>query len=391
MVAAAKRVAPPQAESKVDSKARRCKVARRSSDVSETRAEDTSPSGKAEPVTTQPFQEECSPIFELLDRATDLSDATRRMLRAAAPHGLRTPVESRHGFQEQLNDVLASVFRSVASRERDAVVKAEAAAADATRELAAIAAERAVLEMSVAAKNEARSSLEAKMSEATSVVGARKSAVLEAEKLASSAEGSVVSEQRLAHEKMLAEQWEPLKAGLPSKQWRDRNKMILVVVGVLEKLEVEASLLRALPFALKAKLEERGDFVAKSIQFGDEAFGKHLSSLNEKLESVDAEAAARSRAIDVAKAAVKEAEKAQDERQNEFVVCDNEVAEANADLQAIIKKAEGLTRSNRGLFLAVEEAQANLASVEGLIAQFEALRKSGIPETCGKKDASSTA
>eukprot|EP00927_Polykrikos_kofoidii_P005679 TRINITY_DN12250_c0_g3_i3.p1 TRINITY_DN12250_c0_g3~~TRINITY_DN12250_c0_g3_i3.p1 ORF type:complete len:358 (+),score=94.39 TRINITY_DN12250_c0_g3_i3:60-1133(+) len=357
MVAAAKRVAPPQAESKVDSKARRCKVARRSSDVSETRAEDTSPSGKAEPVTTQPFQEECSPIFELLDRATDLSDATRRMLRAAAPHGLRTPVESRHGFQEQLNDVLASVFRSVASRERDAVVKAEAAAADATRELAAIAAERAVLEMSVAAKNE----------------------------------GSVVSEQRLAHEKMLAEQWEPLKAGLPSKQWRDRNKMILVVVGVLEKLEVEASLLRALPFALKAKLEERGDFVAKSIQFGDEAFGKHLSSLNEKLESVDAEAAARSRAIDVAKAAVKEAEKAQDERQNEFVVCDNEVAEANADLQAIIKKAEGLTRSNRGLFLAVEEAQANLASVEGLIAQFEALRKSGIPETCGKKDASSTA
>merc|ERR1711879_347589 len=96
------------------------------------------------------------------------------------------------------------------------------------------------------------------------------------------------------------------------------GRLIEKLQGVMETLQMEETLRKSLPYALKAKVEERGAFASSSIEFTEKDLQDHLASLKTEIDGHDEKVLEIRKAVEAAEQALKEASEVQAGRLTEL-------------------------------------------------------------------------
>eukprot|EP00928_Gymnodinium_smaydae_P038720 TRINITY_DN26643_c0_g1_i1.p1 TRINITY_DN26643_c0_g1~~TRINITY_DN26643_c0_g1_i1.p1 ORF type:complete len:378 (-),score=116.88 TRINITY_DN26643_c0_g1_i1:243-1376(-) len=333
-----------------------------------------------EPSTKSEQATECEAILTLLDHAEGLNDATRIMLCAAAPHAVGKGATERHEFQTVMLGKLADLLAGVQAKRAAATAAAQAAVAE-------VEAGRSEL---VKAHDEASAALEACQADRAARDAAAKAAAADVnavteevatvvKQLAERQANRTQREEKLRElERFLTETWDPLRTGAAmNKQWRERNKMIEVALNAVRESRddrLEESLKGALVIALKAKLEERGEFGAASVDYCHGVLQQRSEAHKKDIEHHEAEAAKD----DSAKQAVEEKLAAAKATQSSLLDALVETEDAlfkttqaeAAAAAAVAARAPELSKVTDEL----DQAQKKEATADDLVSRFSTLR-----------------
>jgi len=331
---------------------------------------------KAKVAKVDEFVEECQPVGDLIIQA-DIPEGCRDMLLSMAPFCLRGSPGGRHQFQHRMAEAIQKVASDIESSKTAGVQEAELAVQEVASQQAEIAGKLAAA-TSVAdearahrtAKDEALSAARKAESEAAAAVSAAKESVaaLEAE------QAETVSE-KAEYEQLVADTWSTLKAcAIPGQKWRERVKVIKVMLDMLKKIGLSNSLEGALPVALKLKPEDRGPFAVKTVEYAEALVQKHLSSLATKLTNFEAGAATRAQAVKEAEDSLKSATEQKSKCQDDCFSAENDLLEKDEALSAEKKIEASLSPKALEAHSHLQAANQSLADVKTLIAQFVALR-----------------
>eukprot|EP00929_Paragymnodinium_shiwhaense_P020843 TRINITY_DN13763_c0_g1_i2.p1 TRINITY_DN13763_c0_g1~~TRINITY_DN13763_c0_g1_i2.p1 ORF type:complete len:369 (-),score=153.56 TRINITY_DN13763_c0_g1_i2:251-1357(-) len=337
------------------------------------------------------FTEDCAAVLSLLERSeSGLNDVTRQMIQKALPHALRTAGAERHAFQSKLVDSMAGVFKSVEARAKSSADEAKAKVEEASSALGAATEAEQAASSEASEKQTARDGRDASLKEATTSASTASSSLDDVRVQ----EGSLKGDHDKAvgahgeHEAFLTEAWAPLKAGnWPGKQWRERNKVIEKLAAVMETLKMEESLRKSVPFALKAKVEERGAFAASCVDFVEGELNEHLGGLKKEIDGHDDKVAEVRKAVEEAEAALKAAEETREGRATELMDAENALGQAKQSQAEAKQATEAAKKTERSLGDALEVAKADLASVAELLGKFEALCEHGLAVSAAAEEA----
>lgn len=292
------------------------------------------------------------------------------MLRVVAPHCIGTPGAERHAYQEEMAQVLSDVCSSVESQRRVAVVSAETHLADAEvdAEKAGVqlaGTEQEVLRVRAACEGKAASAKSA----ADGVVSAQQALSAEERRVEALANERACAEaEKEEYEGVLQDTLTRLKEGV--KVWREREKLLKLLLNALGGLGLDRSLLDALPVALKTKAESRGVFANLAVTAAEEGLQKRISMLSEQAEGMGRESTERVEAAQRAQEALTAAQQAQSAALDEHVAAQNTLFETETSMQeavACVKSAKAEI-SQRSTVLS--ESRVESSRVSQLFAQF---------------------
>jgi len=327
------------------------------------------------------FTEDCTAVLSLLERDANLNEVTRGMLQTALPHALCTPGADRHDFQKKLVEELAAVFNGVQVNAQSSTDAANAKVEDAARVVGeATDAEKAALGQ-VEEKKTTRDGSDKAAQEASAEVT---SATVSLEEVKTQ-EGNLQGDHDKAvaaheeHAKFLADAWAPLKVGkwTGKNAWRERNKLIEKLQGVMEALQMEETLRKSLPYALKGKVEDRGSFANSSIEFTEKDLNDHLESLKKEIDGHDEKVVECRKAVEAAEQALKAAEEVQESRLNELKEAEDALGQAKESHKTSKDSVKAAKQTENSMNDALNAAKVELDSIKELLGKFEALCQNG--------------
>lgn len=289
------------------------------------------------------------------------------MLEVAASHCLRPPSSEnqRHEFQTSVLELMEGVVTTERCRRHDIVESLKERVAN---EIAVRNTQESSLSAATAHAAERKTVMEASKAEYKEAAVASKEAdAIMATRLAHEAalgsERQLTLEAREAHQTMIAELWEPLKAfSFSGGQWRQRNKAAAQLAEEAANLGAPPSLSEALLPSLKVKPEERGVFTKLVLDHAQKLFSDRLAGLEAQLSGFEAEVSTRSQAVADAKAALEASREAEQVALQRSVDAENTWIEAG---QEVVKLEASVNKSSQ-----------LVAKVEGEISHAIALRDS---------------
>lgn len=169
--------------------------------------------------------------------------------------------------------------------------------------------------------------------------------------------------------------WAPLRDGaVTGREWRERNKMIDALVQALAGAGADASLLAALPLALKSKSGDRAAFAAKTVEHTEVVLAEHAGSLSSKVAGAQGEAARSAAEVASVQADVKQLGGRLEEESALLRVAQESLAEARRGVaeRATAKEANAPALETHRADLGCR--RAGLAQAETLAERFGALR-----------------
>jgi len=232
--------------------------------------------------------------------AENLTDSVRRMLLAMLPEGLCVPEDKRHEAQLSYVNMVSEIFEGILKKLNDSVDAASA-------EVARIEASKSGLELKVTECDEALQAAttnavecKVKLADATKAVLACKSNLGDKEKVQK--EGDVAFQagkaEKVALEGALSEDFRLLRDGEVEGALAETHYKKLEVLA--SNLDLEASLMSALPTCMVKKPAERGSFDTMVVAQLQDKIAKRVADLVEIIQSGEPSAAARQQAVDSA-------------------------------------------------------------------------------------------
>jgi len=337
-----------------------------------------------------PILEACRPIVQALRGGADVPDeelepatlegASTEMLIEGLPHALKAPPagERRHPWQEKMLDAVAACLADEVVGGKLAAVRAAEAA------LEALDSQKvnftANLERLAAQVAEETSKRDASKDEVKAKQTALGEATTRCEAVKQKHEGVDQERQALLrardeHETGLAELWPPLKASeLDGPRWREREKLLKVLMERMAQMGIDKSLLAALPVALKVREDQRRKFGQVVVERAEEVYAAHIDELKRKLAAweqnnvaVVEEIGAAEAGVEESKAAVQAASEASDKAEKVWA----EVIIAEANLQKDVNEYD---TNKAALDKRMAEAKSEHACAVELGSHFAALR-----------------
>lgn len=325
------------------------------------------------PLPTDPFLEEISPLLELLEEAEEGNE----MLKAVAPHCLRSTKEERHAYQSAMVDVLEKVLLNIEAQRKGVVEATQKSLEEAEAAQEASAATLREANDKVNQQLAERSGKEATLRELEASVDEKSKQLAEKQENEKSLEADQAQtlHKKDESQKFAAEKWEPLKSGsFSGKDWRERNKVIDMAVQALDEMGLDASLKSCLPTALKTKPAERGRFAQKAVEFAEVVMSSFLENTEQKIANFGLETTTRADATAAAKGALETAEvelqKGQAAvKQAEDALTDAQIAQSNAEADH-----EVAPKTVQECKAAMETDTKSLSHAQEILSMFVALK-----------------
>lgn len=317
--------------------------------------------------------EEHAAALALVSSATGISVECRAMLQVMAPYCSGTTTADRHAYQEEMTHVLSGVCSGVESQRRAAVVSAEAHLADAKVNGEMEEVQLAGMEQEVLGIRGMCEGKSASVKSAADGVASAQQALSAEEKRADAIAGerACAEVEREEYEGVLQDTLARLREGVvSSRQRREHEKLLKLLLDTLCGLGVDQSLLDALRVALKTKAEARGVFANLAVSSADEALQKHIALLSDKVDSMGLEFTQCAEVVKRAQEALAVAQQAQSSVLDEQVAAENMLQEAESRRQEAaasvrVSKAE-VNRSS----VVLSESCVESKRVSELFAQF---------------------
>lgn len=334
-------------------------------------SETASQSAKAARMALAPTMvEEHSAALALVSSATGLPDECRAMLRVVAPLCIGMPGAERHAYQEEMAHVLSNVCGGVDSQRKEAVVAAEAHVAEAKLEAESAGVRLAEMEQQVL---EIRAACESKCASATSAADR----VFSAQQALSAEEARVVAfvgeracaeAEKEEYEGVLQDTFTRLTEGV--KQWREREKLLKVLLEALGGLGLDRSLLDALPVALKTKAEARGVFAKLTVSAADEALRKRIALLSDQAEGLGRNLSEGAETVQHAQEALNVAQQGQSAALDAQVAAENALHEAETLMQEAAASVQALQTEINWRSTLLDESRTESVRVSELFERF---------------------
>jgi len=323
-----------------------------------------------------PFLKECAPVLQLLDRAADLPEATREMMRAAAPFSLRTPKATRDAMQEHIASSLIAICKGVEAGGAAAVEAKQAAVNELGAERAALLDKQSAAVFNVAEFAKKRDAVGAAVKESSTVAITTREALSQTRRQREDleAEQSAVESEKEKADKLLTETWLPLKAG---QTFKHRARMVDQVLKALEPTGLEESLKGALPVVLRQKPEERGSYAQKAVNFSEESLRERVASFEAKLAGFAEPLALRTSCVSAAQEALSTAEGLREERMSNLVKAEDELCDAQTKEQESNDAMKAFVPKERQATEAVAQAKEEFATIMMLVKRVEDINEAG--------------
>lgn len=299
------------------------------------------------------------------------------MLKCMAPHALQLTNGERHDFQSKMLGSLSDISKRIVEQSVARVALSEEAVAEAEAEKVKGAESRDVLDNLIVAKMEHKAGMDLALDQAKDAEEQATQNLQTAQKNRDShgAERTQTSNAISEHEKLLAEAWEPLKAGDLSKlHWRSRDKLITRIVACLEHLRCQESLQQAIQAAMKLRLADRGKFTNQVIEFTDDILKKHEKNLQEKLANWENVAEEQAQLVVAAQSALDDAVEKRSKATTELQDSEKNLADASEQFSAATAKMKSLESELKSRKKELETTRAALDRVRTLVYGFEALQ-----------------
>jgi len=320
--------------------------------------------------TSSPLAEEHAAAMALVSSATHISEECRAMLQSMAPYCSGTSI---HAYQEEMVCVLSDVCVGVEAQRREAVDSAEAHLADAKagvqrQEVRLAGIEQEVL--GICGVCEGKSALV--KSAAEGVASAQQALLTEEKRVeAIAGERACAEVEREEYEGVLQDTLARLRDGVvSSRQRREHEKLLKLLLDTLCGLGVNRSLLDALRVALKLKVEARGAFANLAVTSADEALQKHIASLSEKVDSMGLESTKSAEVVQRAQQALAVAQQAQSSVLDEQVASENTLQEAKSGRHEAAASVQATKAEVDRCSVVLDESCVESKRVSELFAQF---------------------
>lgn len=319
------------------------------------------------------LSEEHAAALSLVSSANEISEECRAMLQTMVPYCSGATAADRHAYQEEMAQVLSGVCFDVESQRRAAVVSAEGhltnAKVDAEREEVRLAG----IEQEVTGVRGMCEGKSASVKSAADGVTNAQQALLSEEKRADAIAGerACAEVEREEYEGILQDTLARLREGVvSSRQRREHDKLLKLLLDTLCGLGVDRSLLDALRVALKTKAETRGVFANLAVTSADEALKKHIALLSEKVDSMGLEATKCAEVVQRAKEALAVAQQVQSSALDEQVAAENTLQEVESRRHEAAASVQASKAEVDKCSTVLDESCAESKRVSELFAQF---------------------
>jgi len=350
-------------------------------------AEPSKPEPQSAPAAALP--DWCMPTLGLLETpaaAAELPKSCREMVAAMVPKsGLNSEASGRHTYQQQFLGCLSGNFIGLQKGPQADVATAQANIASLASEQAEVVSKVGVTKGKV---EDMRAVLDAKQEAwqktVDALAGAGKAIAAAEEQLKNhETEHKRSQEEAECLGQVVTAKLAPLKEfSIPG--WKARDKTSKDFANALASASgpagIEDSLRDALQIAFRKRPGADDTFAVMTIQYAEKLVSKHLEDLDARIKSFDAGAQTRAGEVTAAKEAAEEAKKHLDDAENEYIVADNQLLEADALANDAASEENQLKARAAEVATALETAEAELARVRSLVASFEALFE-GLPAT----------
>jgi hypothetical protein len=301
------------------------------------------------------------------------------MLRAAAPHGLRTQKAQRHEFEEMFANALTDILNRVRANGHAAALAANGKAAEVTAERARVDETLSAAQTEANARSKEREHANVVVKEgAAAVAEAKQTLTAKMTDQAQLSDKHAAEKERLVeHTRLLEDTWKSLKDGLVGgAQWKARDQKVNAVLRALQDVDegLDDSLKDTLPVCLKAKPDGRGVFAMKAVEFAEELLLAQQGLLQQKIDGHEGEVGACSVIVDEAKSFLLSAETIHDNQMSELVAAEDALSAANDMAQQAGKASQSLKPTEKDLADSLSKATADLESIDGLLARFDGLQ-----------------
>lgn len=324
-----------------------------------------------------------APIVVAVRAAPDevLPSEVRSMLANVLGKCLTVPKDQRHAVQEAVvetvGETLMGIMRSLEKAVADAQSKVDGSDADkANREAA-----RAELEPRVEALREAVVEAKARLASDTEAAKNADAALIQVKE--DQKTGDAASQEAVEKKEMLqaaqTDTYLPLQESGAADDAEGRRQLKLVAsIGM--DFNFDASLMVALPMALKKAPAQRGEFDLMMIkQFADE-LTRQIGEQEAIIKSAEPAKAEREVAVATAQASVDSAKSTQEESASALLVAQEECRGAEAELQAALVLLRDFLPQLQVVMDGLDDAKAELARFrEGPLAIFEPMRDATTP------------
>jgi len=317
-----------------------------------------------------PLAEEHAAAIALVRSATHISEECRAMLQSMTPYCSGTTM---HAYQEEMARVLSDVCMGVEVQRRAAAVSAESHLADAKMGVQRQEARLAAIEQEVLGIRGVCEGGSASVKSAAEGVATAQQALATEEKHveAIAGERACAEVEREEYEGVLQDTLARLRDGVvSSRQRREHEKLLKLLLDTLCGLGVDRSLLDALPVALKMKVEARGAFAKLAVTSADEALQKHIASLSNKVDSMGLESAKSAESLQRAHDALAVAQQAQSSALDEHVASENTLQEAESRRQEAAALVQASKAEVDRCSVMLDESCVESKRVSELFAQF---------------------
>jgi len=289
-----------------------------------------------------------SSIADVIMEAEDLPNRCRMMLVDVLPFSLAIPTEERHEIQAAASDMVAQTLNAKKSAMESAVAAEDAKLSNMKASQVELASSVSEAEAALAAQKEVVQTAKRVLAEATTAANASQSTLtdLRVEQKSSDAKLQLAQDDKGALESAFEQSFKPMKDAAAGPHFKELEPF-------LKKIEMEESLLIALPSSCAKSKEHRGTFDNVVLEELEKAILLKISVLG---DTVAAEAPASVER----QAAVQAAEQEYDAKKETQ-------AQAVTELEAAQKEQSNREAALSTVKQAVEELQPQIDLVTGLM------------------------
>jgi len=297
-------------------------------------------------------------VAKAIMKVDTYSKAVLRMLEGAVSDSLGIAAEERHAYQQQLVTMVGEVLGSFEIGLQTQISTAEAKLTEANEKKSSLASAEGDAMTDYNAKVEAAKTAKTAFHKSETTVKEAKGALktAESEQKEGDADLEEAGKTKATIEDARASCFEPLKAGIVEGTAKDKDNKIKTIKKLAEEFSLEATLLDSLPLALKRGPGERSTFETFTLGNMEDALNAHIAQLDQKLNSGEADKAARQGKVDAARAAVESAI-----AHSDSCKAASEAAHAaETDAHEVVKKAKKAAHDFVGEFNKAEKQSTEL-------------------------------
>lgn len=327
-------------------------------------------------VDRETFNSAVSALQHPLLSQLGINEDCRQMLSAAAPLSLCVPSDQRHQHQRLAVEMLGEVATGVEGALREAAVSAEAA-------LAEIEGSRDGLQERVKAAGEELDGASSEAEARKRALDAASAGVLAArralsEKQEEQRKAVALIQQSQGDQERLRAILDGPFAKLRDGEWSgnaEAKTLYAEVAKMLPKLQLDDSLVQALPSSMVKKPEERGAFdkmVSDQLQLGLQG---RISGLGDSVSAMQPEGEKCASAVEGAEGALEQATSAQQDAAGELNLAQEARRKATAALDAARGALTGFEPQRKAAMDAMDSKRTALADFQsGCVASLQRLR-----------------